>query len=96
MLEGDAVFDVYSTEQKNNILNTAVQKVASLRNEEGKEDFLADTVSGSTVVVGASLVGTTAERTAFGATLGASDAGKIMYFDTDDEAAYWWNGTIWV
>jgi len=96
MLEADTVFNDLTTDQKNNFLNSAVQKVAALRNELGKEDFLADNVSSSTVVVGASLVGTTAERTAYGATLGAGDAGKVMYFDTDDDSAYWWNGTVWV
>ena len=40
------------------------------------------------------LHGTTAERTAYGLTLGASD--RIIYFDDTDDTFYCWNGTAWV
>lgn len=42
------------------------------------------------------LSGTTAERIAYGLTLGVGDAWKYQWGDTDDNAPYWWNGTEWV
>jgi len=38
--------------------------------------------------------GTTAERTAYGLTLSATD--RVQFFDDDDQSPYWWNGTAWV
>lgn len=97
MLEADTVFNALSLFQKNIFLNSAIQKLAAFRNEADKEDYQADTLSstGSSVVVPASLVGTTVERLAYGATLGSAETG-LMYFDTDHHSAYWWDGTTWV
>lgn len=38
--------------------------------------------------------GTTAERTAYGLTLTSTD--RVSYFDDDDNAPYWWDGSAWV
>ena len=44
MLNADPVFDVLSETEQNTFINSAVQQVADLRNNEGKEDYNADTV----------------------------------------------------
>jgi hypothetical protein len=46
--------------------------------------------------VARNVVGTSVDRIALGITLANIDAGKIQYFDTDDNRPYWWNGTEWV
>jgi hypothetical protein len=43
---------------------------------------------------GGVLIGTTAERVAYGADLGVDDA--ITWIDTDENTAYFWNGTEWI
>lgn len=44
MLNADPVFDNLSETEQNTFINSAVQQVADLRNNEGKEDYNADTV----------------------------------------------------
>ena len=39
--------------------------------------------------------GTTAQRTALGLTLTASNI-NTQFFDTDENRPYWWNATGWV
>lgn len=43
MLAVDPVFNALSEAEQNNFINNAAQQVADLRNNEGKEDFNADT-----------------------------------------------------
>ncbi len=42
------------------------------------------------------IVGTTIERVEYANGLGISDKGKIIWYDTDDDTIYIWNGSNWV
>jgi hypothetical protein len=50
--------------------------------------------SGVPASSGGVLIGTTAERLAYGLTLAEDDA--IVWTDTDENTPYFWNGTEWV
>ena len=97
LLNANPVMASLAADQQNYCIDKAVQKVCSLRNSLAKEDYLEDNVSNSASVAAESSThyGTTAERTAYGATLSSSDI-PTMFFDTDLDRPYWWNGSEWV
>lgn len=99
LLSIDPLFSTLADAVKTVFINTAVQKVCSLRNRENKIDYVAYTSSGDAatpeaLTSGEVLKGTTVERIAHGLTLTLTS--QVIWIDTTANTVYGWNGTEWV